>query len=51
MVANEHSEEFIAFTKLVDRILSVSHSETTLREREYKRKAALNPRKREDYDG
>ena len=39
---NEHSR----FTALVDTVLSVPHVEIVRREREYKAKAARNPRKR-----
>ncbi len=42
----KRSAEYNAFTSLVDRVLTVSHEEIQRREREYKKKAALNPRKR-----
>jgi hypothetical protein len=42
----KQSAEYEAFNKLVDHVLSVPHSEIMRREQEYKRKAALNPRKR-----
>ena len=38
--------EFDAFTRAVDRILAVPKAEILRREAEYRRKAALNPRKR-----
>lgn len=40
------SQEYENFTKLVDRVLSVSKSEILRREAEYRRQADLNPRKR-----
>ena len=40
------SAEFRAFDKAMGRILSVSKEELLRREEEYKRQAALNPRKR-----
>jgi len=38
--------EFDAFTRTVDRLLSVSKTEILRREAEYKRQADLNPHKR-----
>jgi hypothetical protein len=38
--------EFDAFTKFVDRLLSVPHSEIQRREQEYQKQAAQNPRRR-----
>jgi hypothetical protein len=38
--------EFDAFTKLVDRVLSVPHAEIQRREQEYQKQAAQNPRRR-----
>ena len=38
--------EFDAFTALVDRVLSVPHSEILRREAEYKKRSDANPRKR-----
>jgi hypothetical protein len=38
--------EFDAFTKLVDRVLSVPHTEILRREQEYQKQAAQNPRRR-----
>ena len=40
------SDEFEAFTKLVDPVLSVSHDEIKRREAEYRKKLEQNPRKR-----
>jgi hypothetical protein len=40
------SGEFDAFTKTVDRLLSVSKEEILRREEEYRQRAMLNPRKR-----
>jgi hypothetical protein len=38
--------EFDEFTKLVDRVLSVPHSEIVRREKEYQKQAAQNPKRR-----
>jgi hypothetical protein len=38
--------EFDAFTKLVDRVLSVPHSEIVRREKEYQEQSARNPKRR-----
>jgi hypothetical protein len=38
--------EFDAFTKLVDRILAVPHTEIIGREKEYQEQAAQNPKRR-----
>jgi hypothetical protein len=38
--------EFDAFTKLVDRVLSVPHREIVRREKEYQKQAAQNPKRR-----
>jgi hypothetical protein len=38
--------EFDAFTKLVDRVLSVPRTEIQRREQEYQKQAALNPKRR-----
>ena len=40
------SAEYKAFDKAMGRILSVSKTELQRREEEYKKRAALNPRKR-----
>jgi hypothetical protein len=40
------SPEFMLFSNLVDRVLSVSKSEIVRREDEYERQAALNPKRR-----
>lgn len=42
----EHSSEFEAFTRTVDRLLSVSKTEILRREAEYKKLADANPHKR-----
>jgi hypothetical protein len=38
--------EFDAFTKLVDRVLSVPHTEIVHREKQYQEQAAHNPKRR-----
>jgi hypothetical protein len=38
--------ELEAFTKLVDRVLSVPHAEILRREKEYQEQAAQNPKRR-----
>jgi hypothetical protein len=38
--------EFDAFTKLVDRVLSVPHTEIVRREKEYREQSARNPKRR-----
>jgi len=38
--------EFDEFTKLVDRVLSVPHTELLRREQEYQKQAAQNPKRR-----
>jgi hypothetical protein len=38
--------EFDAFTKLVDRVLSVPHTEIKRREQEYQKQTAKNPKRR-----
>ena len=38
--------EFDAFTKLVDRVLSVPHTEMLRREKEYQEQVAQNPKRR-----
>jgi hypothetical protein len=38
--------EFDQFTKLVDRVLSVPHTEILRREQEYQKQAAQNPKRR-----
>jgi hypothetical protein len=38
--------EFNEFTKLVDRVLSVPHTEMLRREKEYQEQAARNPKRR-----
>jgi hypothetical protein len=40
------NKEFDAFTRLVDRVLTVSHDEMKRREAEYQKKAKANPHKR-----
>jgi hypothetical protein len=40
------SNEFVAFTDLVDRVLSVPKAEILRREAEYQKQAALNPKRR-----
>jgi hypothetical protein len=42
----KHSEEFNAFTRLVDKVLSVPREEILRREAEYRKRAAVNPNKR-----
>jgi hypothetical protein len=42
----KHSAEFEAFDKLVGQLLVVPRAEILRREAEYKKQAALNPRKR-----
>ena len=42
----KHSPEYDAFANAIERIMSVPKSEILKREAEYKKKAALNPRKR-----
>lgn len=39
-------KEYQAFTSLVDRLLAVPKAEVDRRQAEYKKQAALNPRKR-----
>jgi hypothetical protein len=43
---SKSNPEFDAFTKFVDRLLSVPHSELQRREQEYQKQAAQNPRRR-----
>jgi len=43
---DKRNTEFDEFTKLVDRVLSVPHSEIVRREKEYQKQAAQNPRRR-----
>jgi hypothetical protein len=38
--------EFDAFTRLVDRVLSVPHTEILRREKEYQKQVAQNPKRR-----
>ena len=40
------SAEFKAFDVLMEKVLSVSHEEIKRREAEYRKQAAMNPRKR-----
>jgi hypothetical protein len=40
------SAEFDEFTKLVDQVLSVPHSEIARREKEYQKQVAQNPKRR-----
>lgn len=42
----KHESEFDAFTRVVDKVLSVPKSEILRREAEYRKKADQNPRKR-----
>jgi hypothetical protein len=42
----KHSPEFDAFTKVVDRVLSVPKDEILRREEEYRKRVDANPRKR-----
>jgi hypothetical protein len=42
----KHSPEFDKFTKVVDRVLSVSHEEMQRRESAYRAHADSNPKKR-----
>jgi hypothetical protein len=42
----KHSDEFNAFTRLVDRVLSVPREEMLRREAEYRERADANPNKR-----
>ena len=46
MGANDTSDEFVSFTKLVDRVLAVPHSVIQKRVEEHRRKAEQNPRRR-----
>lgn len=46
MSQDNTSPEFAAFTRLVDHVLAVPHSEIVLREAEYQRQAKANPRRR-----
>jgi hypothetical protein len=46
IMKSKPNPEFDAFTNTVDRLLAVPHSELQKREREYREKAAQNPRKR-----
>ena len=43
---NKPESEFDAFTRVVDKVLSVPKSEILRREAEYRKQADLNPRKR-----
>jgi hypothetical protein len=45
-VKPKRSSEFEEFTKLVDRVLSVPHSEILRREKEYQKQVAQNPKRR-----
>jgi hypothetical protein len=40
------NHDFDTFTNIVDRLLTVPHDEIQRREREYRERAAKNPRKR-----
>jgi hypothetical protein len=40
------SEEYEAFTQLVDCVLAVPHAEIMRREAEYKKQSAMNPHRR-----
>ena len=42
----KHSVEYNTFSKAVERIMAVPKSEILRREEEYKKRAALNPRRR-----
>jgi hypothetical protein len=42
----KQATEFESFTKLVDRVLAVPHSEILKREKEYQEQAAQNPKRR-----
>jgi hypothetical protein len=42
----KQNTEFDAFTKLVDRVLAVPHTEILRREKEYQKQAAQNPKRR-----
>jgi hypothetical protein len=42
----KHSAEYDRFTRLVDKVLSVSKEEIDRREAEYRKRADANPRKR-----
>jgi hypothetical protein len=43
---SKSNPEFNAFTKLVDRVLSVPRAEILRREQEYQKQAAQNPKRR-----
>jgi hypothetical protein len=43
---SKRKNEFNEFTKLVDRVLAVPHTEILRREKEYQDKAAQNPKRR-----
>lgn len=45
-VKPKQSSEFEEFTKLVDLVLSVPHSEILRREKEYQKQVAQNPKRR-----
>jgi hypothetical protein len=42
----KHSAEYTAFTKVVDAVLSVPHSEIMRRESEYRAQVDANPKRR-----
>jgi hypothetical protein len=42
----KHHEEFQRFTRLVDRLLTVSHEEMQKREAEYRKQVDANPNRR-----
>jgi hypothetical protein len=46
MATKKEPTEFEAFTRLVDKVLSVPKAEILRREAEYRKQADLNPRKR-----
>jgi hypothetical protein len=46
MKRKTHTSGFDAFTKLVDRVLSVPHTEILRREQEYQKQVAQNPKRR-----
>jgi len=45
-MTSKPSEEYDRFTRLVDRVISVPHSEIQKRQAEYKRQSEANPNRR-----
>jgi hypothetical protein len=46
MKSKTHTSEYDAFTRLVDRVLSIPHTEIVRREEEYRKRVEQNPKKR-----